>query len=131
MAVDEVANRLNTQPSEGRSTERLPGEIEQFTVDFTIAARQKEGERFDRQIPNIMLLRVRYVAVQFAWILDNSIVQKTNDTRRGVDSSAMVPKIVHIFLDRQPRFCPEVLRFNEIPFARGVNVQDIDHRGRT
>jgi hypothetical protein len=40
MTVDEVTNRLHTLPSKGRLTKGLPSEIQQFTVDFTVAAWQ-------------------------------------------------------------------------------------------
>src|SRR5580704_8904693 len=127
MAVHEVANRLHSRPSQRRLTKGSPGKIQQFAVDFAIAARQKERERFDRQIPDIVLRRVRYVPIQFAWVTHRCLIQKTNNSRRGVDPAAMIPELVHIFLDRHSRFSPKVFCFDQVPFARGVNVQDVNH----
>src|ERR1700730_4823243 len=128
MAVDKFDDGLYAWPSKGHLTKSPPGEIEQFAVDFTIAARQQERERFHRQISNIMLRRVRDITIQFSRVAYDCIVQKTNHAHRRVDSATMVSEIVHIFLDWQARFCPEVLRFDEVLFTRRMNVQDVNHR---
>ena len=40
MTVDEVTDRLHPRPSKGRLAKGLPSEIQQFAVDFTVAAWQ-------------------------------------------------------------------------------------------
>ena len=55
MVVYKIANGLDSTPSEGSVSKRLPGEIEQFAIHFAIPARQDEFEGFDRHLLHIQL----------------------------------------------------------------------------
>ena len=90
MAVDEIANGFYTGPSTRRVAEGSPSKIKQLAVDFTIPARQHEKKCLDGDLSHVVLRRVGYVGVQFAGITNDCIVEKTNDSCRGVDAAAMV-----------------------------------------
>src|ERR1700730_238581 len=117
MAMNKVTNGCHPGPSKRSGTKSSPGEIQQFAVNFTITARQYEGERFYRQISDILLARVRKVGIQGAGVANEPVIEKTYHPCGAIDAAAMVSEIVYILFNRHLGFDFKFLRFDEIPFA--------------
>jgi hypothetical protein len=63
MPMNKIANGLHSSPSCSRGTKSFPCEVKQLAIHFTIPARQKKQERFDRQLLNVGLSGLRRVGI--------------------------------------------------------------------
>jgi hypothetical protein len=72
--MDEITNRLNPRPTFFDRSKAFPGKVTQLTIDFAIAAAEKELDRLVGQILNRMLWGVWKLRVRQAIISNNGIV---------------------------------------------------------
>jgi len=128
MVVHEIANNLDSAPSQRSRSERLPGKVKEFAVHFAITARYNEIQSLDRHLLYIQLGGAGSKGVWLSTVSYDRVVQKTYNAGRRIDAPAMISKSVKILLHGQRRLCPEIFGSEEVSCPRRVNAQHEDDR---
>jgi hypothetical protein len=68
--------------------------------------------------------------IELTAVADDCFAEKSDGARRGTNAPAMVTESVVIFFDWKIRIGLKTLRFNEMGPTRGMDVKQMNHRGR-
>src|SRR5271167_441077 len=97
-----------------------------FPNDMVIGASAERGWNL-REFP---LRRVGCVRIELPAVADDCFAEKSERTSRGINAPAVVTEFVVIFFHWEIRIGLKTLRFKETGPARGMDVKQMNHRGR-
>ena len=90
--MDEITNRLNPRPTFFDRSKAFPGKVTQLTIDFAIAAAEKELDRLVGQILNRMLWGVWKLRVRQAIISNDGIILEYDPSGWRKSFRAAIPE---------------------------------------